>query len=181
VVSIIDNFYSQRDLERMIYFSMYSVYRVRHQPIKTEFASRLHTYPVHETEIFLEKDEAFQMFKKTFENRTNLKIDKLETFIRKIFKHEIEVSAYSDRNESSVHVDDKEMDLAGVIYYNAPNFKAGTKIYQFLDDPEPSAVVGAFPNRCVFYSTKQPHSAGIDLRQNERIVQPFFIKLKKEN
>ena len=43
---------------------------------------------------------------------------------------------------------------------------------------EPTIIIGAKSNRCVFYNSQAWHAPLQEKETEKRLVQPFFIKLK---
>ena len=64
-------------------------------------------------------------------------------------------------------------------YYNINSLYDGTAIYDDLYQREPSMIIGAKTNKCVFYDAKQLHAPLQDKDTETRLIQPFFIKLQK--
>ena len=174
MINVIDNFFYENDFAILTASAHSKLYIPSYQPKQLFVHDRLKAYPCYETEILLNTDYLFKTFWETFENKTNLKIKKLKTFLRKILSIELE-NVFKYR--LTPHQDDKEFDLAGVIYINNFNLLDGTNIYSNLYQIEPDIVVGAKPNRCLYYSSNMWHSPGHDKNTELRLIQPFFITL----
>jgi len=181
MLNIIDNFYKPHDLGIMtlsfVNFPFSSTYQSKSWPI----SHRMQAYPCWETEDvpFDERDTCpYQIFKKTFIEKTNIKPIVLRTFFRKIKLEELKKAEIYKKERP--HTDDEDFDLAGLIYYNSNSIKDGTCLYNHRTDFEPTAIAGSKINRCVFYNTQQAHSAPTDQWVEERWVQPFFLITKEE-
>jgi hypothetical protein len=129
--------------------------------------------------MFLETDIPYKIFYKTFEEKTGFTIDKLSTRFRKIYSSELEhVFKYGLRP----HNDSAIWDIAGVIHFNAFSLDDGTAIFSDFENNnhqiEPDIIIGAKPNRCVFYNSQIPHRPLQNKHTEMRIIQPFFIKFK---
>ena len=180
--SFIDNFYEENQLglmtlcfQNMIFES---TYQSKHWPI----SERLHGYPCYES-ASLKKIEnchgPYDIFKNTFEKKTNLKILHFNSFFRKIKLEELKRSSIYKKERP--HVDDSFFDYAGIIYFNSNSLRDGTSIYDHKDHYEPTAIIGSKLNRCVYYNASQPHSTPTDQLVEERWVQPFFLITSEEN
>ena len=180
LVNIIEPFFKEDDFNILINHFERWTFHPTQQPQRNNFESRLLGYPCYECKPFTEGMFSFDVFKKTFEQKTNLKIKNLKIFFRKVFLNELEKSSYVNKNESLIH-DDNDNEtlthLAGVIYLNNTSLDNGTKIYNSPHNVEPTVVVGAYPNRCVFYRSNILHSASIDWRIEVRKTIVFFIEL----
>lgn len=173
-LNIIDNFYSEDDFSFMTTCSMLNSYIVTFQPNSFFLHSRANTYRCHETKFFIETDKTTNIFVNTFSNKTGKKIEKLITFFRKIYVSEIQnVLKY----RLPCHKDDIQYDVAGVVYYNNFGLDDGTGLFTTGPDQiEPDIIIGAKPNRCVFYDSQIFHTP-LQSKENEmRLIQPFFIK-----
>ena len=114
----------------------------------------------------------------------NVKILKLETYLRKIYIKELEVSPFKDKKEGKIHTDGSGYDFAGVIYFNNHSIEGGTRLYSFnknLDQMEPDIIIGAYPNRCIVYPDNIHHSPSIDWRSESRFIQVFFVQFEKND
>ena len=176
-VNIIEDFYDPVDFGLMTYQLNNTAMKGIYKPTNVFYPDRLQAYPVWETDTFSVNSQAFNIFKNTFEKKTNLKIKEINSFFRKIHRSELEQSPYKGREESMVHQDDTDSaQLAGVVYFDSFSIKDGTRIYSYRDQIEPDLIVGSKPNRCVFYDPSLFHSAGIDWRRETRSLQIFFIR-----
>jgi hypothetical protein len=178
-LKIIDNFYDEKDFNIMVSATMLNSYKGCWQPIGKHYYNRSSAYPCHETNEFCEKDVPYKIFCKTFEEKTGLIIDNVKILFRKIYSSELEhVFKYGLRP----HKDSVNSDIAGIIHFNAFSLDDGTGIFSEFennnDQIEPDIIIGAKPNRCVFYNSQIPHRPLQNKKTEMRIVQPFFIKLK---
>jgi hypothetical protein len=178
-LKIIDNFYDEKDFNLMISATILNTYNGCWQPSNKHFYNRSNAYPCYESKRFVETDIPYKIFYKTFEEKTGFIIDKLNTRFRKIYSNELEhVFKYGLRP----HKDDVGCDIAGVIHFNAFSLDDGTGIFSEFennnDQIEPDIIIGAKPNRCVFYDSQIPHRPLQNKFTEMRIVQPFFIKFK---
>ena len=181
MINIINDFYSPSELGLMTLCFLNYNFSSTYQSKEYVFTNRSQACPCYETDQMEESEDKlspYQIFKNTFESKTNIKILKLQTFLRKTKLEELKNSAVWKKDRP--HRDSIKYDLAGLIYFNSNCLKDGTNMYNTMTDFEPTAVVGSRVNRCVFYSTQQPHSPTIDQTVEERWVQPFFIVYKKE-
>jgi hypothetical protein len=80
-------------------------------------------------------------------------------------------------DKTKVKNEDFEYDVAGVIYYNTWSLEDGTYFFSGKDQIEPDIMIGAKPNRCIFYKTDIFHCPGHNKKTDVRLVQPFFISL----
>ena len=112
---------------------------------------RTNAYTVKETKNILGENEKsiYQLLKNTFRKKTNLELLYLETKLRKIEKKELQNS--SSFRQLRPHQDNKQFDIAGIIYFNGSKLKDGTYFFNTLNDFEPTAIVAPKVNRCVFY------------------------------
>ena len=176
-LEIFEDFYSEQDFGMMIFNSQILSYDATYQPKTINFQNRLKAYPCHETGIFTEGTQPYNIFKNTFENITKVKIKKCTTFFRKIISEEVSQSPISKYGNPS-HIDDK-VDLAGVIYLNSFSLDDGTRFFSHGHQIEPDLVIGSKPNRMIVYSGNIYHSAGFDPLTKDRLIQPFFINVEK--
>jgi len=179
-LKIIDNFYKKNDFEHMLSSSILNPYKSTLQPNDKFFISRSNAYPCYETTKFLKDTSLFEIFTKTFEEKTGFIIEDVNTFFRKIYSSELEhVLKYGLRP----HTDENKYNIAGVIYYNTFSLNDGTAIFSGMEENncqiEPDIIVGSKPNRCVFYCSSIWHRPLQDKNTEVRIIQPFFIKIKK--
>ena len=178
-LKIIDNFYDEKDFNLMVSATMLNTYKACWQPEGSHFCNRTNAYPCHETHRFVETDTICKIFYKTFEEKTGFIIDKLNTFFRKIYSNELgHVFKYGLRP----HKDSINWDIAGIIHFNIYSLDDGTGIFsgyeEDSDQIEPDVIVGAKPNRCVFYGSQIYHRPLQNKFTEMRIIQPFFIKFK---
>ena len=113
------------------------------------------------------------IFQNTFEKQSKLKVLHTKTYLRKTKLSELKESP--SWNQYKPHQDSDSFDFAGVVYYNSNSIKDGTNFYTQKDDYEPTAVIGAKMNRCVFYSSQIFHSPVMEQKVEERWIQPFFL------
>ena len=178
-VNIIDNFFTEKNFTGLYMASEFMQYSATHQPQCDFYETRMHGYPVHETQDWAEDSEAYIIFKNTFEEQTKTKIQYLKILFRKAYKGELRKSPHKNRNEALIHTDTiNNVDYAGVVYLNNHTLDNGTKIYSEKNKLEPNVIVGAKPNRCVFYKKDIPHSVGIDWNIEQRKTIAFFLRLE---
>jgi hypothetical protein len=178
-LKIIDNFYEENDFNFMCMSSMLNTYLITWQPNGDNFFNRTNAYPCHETKHFIGDNLQLKIFTQTFEKKTGFKIGTVDTFFRKIYSKELEhVFKYGLRP----HKDPISYDVAGIVHYNSFSLEDGTGIFSGIEEDihqiEPDVIVGAKPNRCVFYNSQINHRPLQDKNTEMRIVQPFFIKFK---
>jgi hypothetical protein len=178
-LKIIDNFYDEKDFNFMIKETMLNTYKVCWQPNEQKFNNRANAYACYETNVFIELDTPYKLFFKTFQEKTGFIIETLNTFFRKIYSSELgHIFKYGLRP----HKDSVEHDVAGIIHFNTFSLNDGTGIFSEFENNnyqiEPDVIVGAKPNRCVFYESQIWHRPLQDKNTEMRIVQPFFIKFK---
>jgi hypothetical protein len=180
--NVIEDFYHPSDFGLVVANFMNLHWKATYQSkVQLYGGNRFNAYPCHETDIFEKDDNSFSTYnilKNTFENKTNIKVLKLKTFLRKIKFKEIKKAACYKNNKP--HKDDLEWDIAGLIYFNSGSLKDGTYIYNSEYDFDPSIIIGSKMNRCTYYDTQVWHSPGMEQEIEERWVQPFFIVHKKE-
>lgn len=177
-LNIIENFYSADDFKHMATMALVSQYQAAWQPRNKFYMSRSHGYPCFES-WFLENDLLYQIFLKTFQEKTNFKIKKIFSLFRKIYSKELKnVIKYG----MIPHQDNKEYNLAGIIHFNTFGLNDGTGLFSTYEENnmqiEPDIIIGAKPNRCVFYDSQLWHKPLQDENTEMRIVQPFFIILE---
>ena len=179
--NVIEDFYDPSDLGLITLNFLNLPFHPVHQPRNIYYSDRTKAYPCYETDKFfksLSPTDPVGLFKKTFENKTNLKIISLQTFFRKTILEELKKAP--SWKQYRTHKDSKIFDLAGVIYFNSNSLKDGTYIYNKMDDYEPTTIIGSRCNRAIFYSTQQPHCASMEQEVKERWIQPFFVVYKQE-
>jgi len=178
-LNIIDNFYSSNDFQYMMNAALLNSYKPFCQPNNKFFFKRTDAYACFETKEFTENDITNNIFQKTFREKTNLKIKRVLSLFRKINSKELtKVFKYG----MPPHQDDKKWNIAGVVYYNTFGLDDGTGLFPGYDKDsfqiEPDIIIGAKPNRCVFYDSQIWHRPLQDKNTETRIVQPFFITLE---
>jgi hypothetical protein len=173
-LNIIDNFYEEKDFSFMMTCAMLNPYIATYQPSEIFFNSRANAYRCHQTKKFDETNLTTNIFLNTFSLKTGKKIKKFLTFFRKIYASEIQ-NVLKYRLPS--HRDSLEYNVAGVVYYNNFGLDDGTGIFTTGENQiEPDIIIGAKPNRCVYYNSQILHTA-LQSKDNEiRLIQPFFIK-----
>lgn len=180
--NLIDNFYEENHLGLMTLCFQNMLFKETHQSQHIPITNRFHGYPCYETNSLQKIDNVFgpyDIFKNTFEKKTNKKILYLNSFFRKTKLQELKQSPIFKKERP--HKDPFYFDYAGLIYFNSNSLKDGTSIYDHEDHFEPSAIIGSKLNRCVYYNSNQPHSAPTDQSVEERWVQPFFLITSEEN
>ena len=181
MLNIIENFYDPNDLGLFSLYFMNLPFNKTYQSKKFPVSDRMQAYPCYETSALEQSEDEyspFQIFKKTFEKKTNKKLYIIKSFLRKIKLEELKNSAVYKKDRP--HLDDPMYDYAGLVYFNSNSIKDGTKIYNDERLFEPTIIVGSKVNRCLFYNTQVPHSTPCDQMVEERWVQPFFIITEEE-
>jgi hypothetical protein len=179
----IENFYEPNDLGLVILNFMNLHFDKTYQSQETYYGSeRMNAYPCYQT-VTTKPDEEnifnpHTILKNTFERKTNKKIYVLKTFFRKTKLKELQESP--SWNQHKPHTDGDDFDIAGIIYFNGSSLKDGTNFYLNKDHYEPTAVIAAQYNRCVFYGTQLPHCPSMVQQVEERWTQPFFLITKEE-
>jgi len=181
--SYIDNFYEPNDLGLVIINFLNINFRPSHQSQLNWYGGdRMKAYPCYESNV-LEKQEhpmcPYTIFKNTFEKKTKLKLINFKTYFRKTKKIELENS--KSWRQCKPHKDEKEYNIAGLIYFNSNSLKDGTYFYTSEHDYEPTAKIGSLYNRCVFYNSQIPHCPSMEQTVEERWIQPFFLKTEEHN
>lgn len=179
---IIEDFYEPNDLGIVVLHFINLHFNSSYQSLDNYYGDRMLGYPCYQSSTMKpqenDKLNPYEIFKKTFEHKTKTKIYKLDTFFRKSKKHELKDSP--SWNEHKPHVDNPIYDIAGLIYFNGASLKDGTNFYSSFDHYEPTAIVSAKVNRCVFYNSQLPHCPSMVQHVEERWVQPFFLITKEE-
>ena len=176
-INIIEDFYSQHNYG-LVYNTIKTIpLKGTYQPKNVYYPSRLDAYPCWESDPLVENDLSYSIFKQTFEQKTNIKVKKIESFYRKIIKEELKNSPFADKHEGLVHKDSNVRQIAGLIYFDSFSLKDGTRFYSYDGQVEPDIIIGSRPNRCVFYPSNINHSAGIDWRKEDRSIQVFFLEI----
>ena len=179
-LKIIDNFYSPEDFEYIMTSAMLSPYVATWQPYRQSLSNRTNSYACHETKSFTDSDKVLRLFIDTFEKKTGIIVKEYSTLFRKIYSKELKnVFKYG----IIPHQDDTKYNLAGVIHYNSSGLDDGTGLYSSSEPEiyyqiEPDVLIGAKPNRCVFYDSQIWHRPLQDENNVMRIIQPFFLKTK---
>ena len=179
--NLVDNFYSSNNLGLIVINFLNLHFQANHEPHETYFGGdRLLGYPTHETSKL--KDEGllspYNIFKNTWEEKTNIKPLAISTFFRKTKLDECKNSP--SWGQYKPHRDSKNFDIAGLIYFNSNRLDDGTYIFEKEQDYEPTVIIGSKYNRCVWYDSQIPHSPSMEQTVNERWTQPFFIVYKEE-
>tara|TARA_R110000822_G_scaffold73937_1_gene177861 strand:+ start:562 stop:1119 length:558 start_codon:yes stop_codon:yes gene_type:complete len=181
--NVIENFYEPNDLGLMVMNFLNLPFNATYQSKEVNYGGdRNKGYPCYESQILNEGDKnniycPYNMFKQTFEKKTQKKIIKLQTFFRKTRIKELKKSP--SWKQYKPHTDSAIYDIAGLIYYNSNCIKDGTYIFNTKDDFEPTVIIGSKYNRCVFYNSQQPHTPSMEQEVEERWIQPFFISYEK--
>lgn len=175
-LQILDDFYEQKDFAFMMTAANINSYYTTYQPNNRYFTSRSNAYPCHQTKEFKSGEPTGDIFVKTFEEKTKLKIKNVSTYFRKIYSKELKnVFKYG----IAPHIDPKIFNVAGVIHFNTFGLDDGTGLISNNEEPyiqiEPDIIIGAKPNRCVFYDSQIYHKPLQDPNTEIRIIQPFFI------
>jgi len=179
-LKIIDNFYSPENFAFMMTSAMLSSYNGTWQPNGKSYLNRSNSYACHETKSFVDSDEPFKLFINTFQKKTGFIVEKSNTLFRKIYSKDLKnIFKYG----VIPHQDDEKYNIAGIIHYNSSGLDDGTGLYSIRDKEvhyqiEPDIIIGAKPNRCVFYDSQIWHRPLQDENNEMRIVQPFFLKTK---
>lgn len=178
-LNIIDNFFSPEDFQYMLAEALLNPYKSVWQPLNKFFISRANAYPCLETNEFQENDLVKKIFITTLKQKTNLKIKNVISFFRKIHSKELnKIFKYG----MPPHQDSQIYNFAGIVYYNTFGLDDGTGLFSTYDKDsfqiEPDIIIGAKPNRCVFYESQIWHRPLQDCNTEMRIVQPFFITLE---
>jgi hypothetical protein len=161
---------------------MNSVFKETYQSREWNVSNRLQAYPCLETDVYeksSDENSPYFILKKTIEAKTNIKPLKIQTCFRKIKLKELKKSLVYKKERP--HKDNSNYNIAGLIYFNSNSLIDGTKIYNSNEDFEPTVVIGSKVNRCIMYSSQQPHSAPYEQSVEERWIQPFFISTKENN
>lgn len=180
-INIWEDFYPPEQFGLMNLNAKMLTYDATWQPSGIWYPNRLKAYPVYETKKFNDSSEMKNIFINLFEKVSNLKIKECNTFFRKILTEEMEKSPLAKYGVQP-HRDneaDNIWDVAGVVYFNSFSLDDGTRLFSYSGQNEPDIIVGAKPNRIVWYDANLLHSPGHDFLTPERIIQPFFIRLIK--
>jgi hypothetical protein len=175
-LGVIENFYSSDDFSFVLAASLLNPYKSTYQPNSSFVHRKENAYSCHETKDFSKGDAVFDKFYRTFHQKTSLKIQTIITYFRKIYSSEIEhVIKYGMPSHQDTSSDN--INIAGVIYINTSGLEDGTALFSSKDQIEPDIIIGAVPNRCVFYDPTIWHRPLQDKKTNMRIIQPFFLKV----
>tara|TARA_R100001509_G_scaffold24983_2_gene13063 strand:+ start:83 stop:649 length:567 start_codon:yes stop_codon:yes gene_type:complete len=177
MVNFVDSFYGLNDLGLLTLNFVNSRFIPSVQP-RGSFhgGERMKGFPCYETDD-IPKD-MLNILNKTFEAKTNLKILDSKSFFRKTKKEELKQSPCYGQYRA--HTDASTYDIAGVIYFNSNTLDDGTRFYKTDQCYEPTAIIGASVNRCIFYSTETWHCPPMEQTVDERWTQPFFLIIKEE-
>lgn len=179
MINLIENFYEKEDLKTILFESNSAQYYPTYQPRDIYFPNRLKAYPCYESVVYLnENDDVVKIFKNNFEKKTNFKIKQLNLRFRKTLSSELK-NVFKYKLVPHQDIDVCDCDFAGVIYLNSYDLDDGTYMYSFREQIEPDVLIGAKPNRCVFYDSSIWHSPSHSKDTEIRLVQPFFIKIYK--
>ncbi len=177
---IIDNFFSSENFEYMMTSAMLSTYKKTWQPNSQVLLNRANSYACYETKEFTHSDKSLKLFLNTFQEKTGMVVIEFNTFFRKIYSKELKnIFKYG----IIPHQDNEKYNLAGIVHYNSTGIDDGTGLYssnekEIFYQIEPDVLIGAKPNRCVFYDSQIWHRPLQDENNEMRIVQPFFLKIK---
>jgi hypothetical protein len=137
---------------------------------------RMKGWPCYETGPIAKSIE--EIFVKTFEKKTGIKVLHTKSFLRKTKKDEVKKSP--SYGQFKQHTDSPLYDLAGVVYFNSNSLEDGTRIYMTEQCYEPTAIIGSRGNRCVFYGSQIWHCPPMIQTVDERWTQAFFLITKEE-
>jgi hypothetical protein len=176
-LKIIDEFYSASDFGLVLSEFINQHFQPTYQSKASLYGGdRFQGYPCHESpDYYYDKNPISigNILKKTFEEKTQIKLLYFKTFLRKIKLHEFKKAASWGQHKP--HKDSKtDCDIAGIIYFNSGSIKDGTNLYSKVSDYVPTVIVGSNPNRCVFYDSSIPHQPGEFQEIEDRWVQCFF-------
>lgn len=175
-LQVFDNFYNELEFNKIINESFSVEYNKTYQPYEEKFESRFDAYPCYENKIN-EKTDTYNIFLKNFNEKINLPILQLNLIYRKVLTSELKQSPFNNRSIGLIH-QDKDTDIAGLIYLNNDSIRSGTSIHNSPNHLVPNIIIGAKPNRFVCYTASYFHSANNNFLNEERYAQIFFIKLK---
>jgi hypothetical protein len=177
----IEDFYEPNDLGLMTISFLNQHFTPSFQSQYNYYSGdRMKAYPCYETSSLTSNGNPlnpFDIFKRTFEKKTQMQILHLKTFLRKTKLSELKKSPSWGQHKQH---QDSGCDIAGVVYFNSNSIDDGTNFYNAEHDYEPTAIIGSRYNRCVFYSPRTFHSPVMKQSVEERWVQPFFIITRKE-
>jgi hypothetical protein len=176
---VIDDFYSKENFGLMCNFQRTCNMKGLQVPQNIYYPSRLDAYPTWESNSFNKEEIEYKITEKTILEKTQFKINKLQSFFRKVLTSELLKSPYKDRKESLIHQDPDNCDWAGVIYFDSFSIDDDTRLYSYADQIKPDVIVGSKPNRCILFKSHLFHSAGIDWNKDSRTVQVFFLEVNK--
>ena len=188
-VDIIDNFYSNEQLNTIFNYCYNTKFTPTLQPwkFKDTYASRFEAYPCHESKILdlcTGESEESNVYKMLWDVLVGLdyRLVDMHTFFRKLYQEEIKKSVCSD-GKGLRHKDSGEhIHIAGVVYLDqAPSFKSGTRLFTYADDfPQHDCdiQIGSKFNRAIIYKSQTSHQALFDLNVKSRFIQTFFLKVE---
>ena len=182
--SVIENFYTPSDFGLVAAHFVNENFQATYQSRDKMYGTnRFNAYPCHESPFYkFSKDNpnsVANIFARTFEEKTKIKLLDFRTCLRKIKLKEFKKS--KSWKQHKPHKDNApDCDIAGVIYFNSGNLNDGTNLYKFGDDYVPTVIIGSYPNRCIFYDGSIPHTAGTEQEIEERWIQPFFCIIKED-
>ena len=177
----IEGFYSKNDLGLLVLHFLNLHFVSKHQSYELYFGGdRILGLPTHESEILEDNNESspYNIFLKTWKEKTNIIPLHLQTFFRKTKLSECKESP--SWKQYKPHQDHDIYDIAGLIYFNSNCLKDGTYIFNNKTDYEPTIIIGSRLNRCVWYNSQTWHSPTMEQSVDERWTQPFFIIHKEK-
>jgi len=180
-IKIYDDFYTNEELGYVFSESLINHFMTTYQPSCEWYQNMYSAYPCHETKIFTSDNLIYNFLLNKLNILLNKEIFKLTTFFRKIVKSDLTENSSVFKSMSPLRHVDKDCDFAGLIYLSNLSIMDGTKLFTVTGSSqfEPDLVIGAKPNRMIIYNGLISHEACFDKNNEVRIVQPFFIKLKK--
>jgi len=178
MINVIDDFYPKPILGLMALKFLNLPFQGTWQSNQQYFHNREQAYPCYETFYLEQIDYGQAVFKEEFKKHTNIDILHMTTFLRKTKLEELKKSP--SWGEHRQHIDPPYYDLAGLIYFNANSLKDGTRMYSNDYDYEPTLIVGAKVNRCIFYRANTWHCPSMEQTVAERWVQPFMLITSEE-
>jgi hypothetical protein len=181
-IRIFDNFYSNDELGFIFFEGLMNYFNISCQPGEVYYQNPSHAYPCHETKKFDDKTLVYHTLIKKLNPLFDNKIKTLTTFFRKTLRSEILENKSQFKSDAPLRHQDLDADFAGLIYITNLSIMDGTKLFTVNKDQwEPDIVIGAKPNRMIVYNSNIWHEPNFDKNIESRFIQPFFIKLEKEN
>jgi hypothetical protein len=177
MINVIDNFYPENVLGILTLKFLNLPFQATWQSNQQYYSDRMQGYPCHETFHLKDNDYGQLIFKEQFKLKTNINILHMQTFLRKTKLKELQKSP--SWGQYKPHVDGDIWDYAGVVYFNGASLKDGTRMYSYEHDYEPTLMVAAKLNRCIFYNSLDWHSQSMEQTVEERWVQPFSLITKE--